>query len=341
MAGNEVQKSDVLGRIEHSKKIDEAIAKCGAKTVAGLPVLQRGLRIAEGIKFLRNLLDDDMMAGIMQLMDNPLGFMTDRNGVDKSGRPKTPYSIDVVRNATIEGLLRGVFPVDNQMNIIAGRCYVAKSGFRHLVKEIDGLTELDVNMRVPRTSDGEVVVEAWATWKIDGKPWKIEPYEISVKVYPGQGSDLALGKADRRLHKRIYEKITGSYVPDGEVDLESSDQGGVIDIEKSPVSDIQDRMAKARETAPKPPKTKPPKTEPAPKQTEEPEKAANASGIPQDVWDQIDSDERALANSVWGQAIAAGWDASDFLSRHEFFVETGQSPEEALATMKTKFDEAK
>jgi len=92
------------------------------------------------------------------------------------------------------------------------------------------------------------------------------------------------------------------------------------------VNDIQDRMAKARETAPKPPKT-----EPDPK-------VANV--MPQDLFTVIRAKDRKLANHVWGQAIAAGWNASDFLARHESFVDVGQkSAEEALAIMRGKFEE--
>ena len=86
----------------------------------------------------------------------------------------------------------------------------------------------------------------------------------------------------------------------------------------------------------------------APQAPEEPETAAETStapeptpsGIPPEVFDQLGKADKDVAGHVWRQALAAGWDASDFLSRYESFVEEGQSAAEALATMMAKFNEA-
>jgi len=98
----------------------------------------------------------------------------------------------------------------------------------------------------------------------------------------------------------------------------------------SPASDIQGRVAKAKKAAKPAPDTKPVDPPQSPAET--------TAAIPPDVFDQLGTMDRSLANYVWGQSLAAGWNADDFLNHHMELAEKGQSAEEALATMTAKFN---
>ena len=73
---------------------------------------KRTLLVSTAMGELQNLLTPKIMAPIMNLQNKSLGFRTDNpNG----------YPVDVVRDCLIEATLKGVYPVGNEFNIIAGR----------------------------------------------------------------------------------------------------------------------------------------------------------------------------------------------------------------------------
>ena len=55
-----------------------------------------------------------------------------------------------------------------------------------------------------------------ASWKLNGTPDVMEA-EIPVRINAGMGSDAILGKAERKMRARIYNRITGTEFPEGEV----------------------------------------------------------------------------------------------------------------------------
>ena len=58
---------------------------------------------------------------------------------------------------------------------------------------------------------------ASASWKHKGVADKMENVVIAVRVNKGQGADATLGKAKRKLLARIYARVTGTVVTDGDV----------------------------------------------------------------------------------------------------------------------------
>jgi hypothetical protein len=109
-------------------------------------------------------------------------------------------------------------PVGNEWNILAGRFYATKNGIGRKLKELAGFTDFKPSFQVPRMSGEKgAIVTASASWKMNGVPDKIER-EFAVKVNSGMGSDAIIGKATRKARAWLYGYLTGSEIPDGDIE---------------------------------------------------------------------------------------------------------------------------
>lgn len=205
-----------------SQAIEAAINECGISSVARLPAFMQAVRMAQGIRALREALSDQFVQMVLlPLQGTKLGFLTDK---DKDGG----YGLAVVRDCCIEAMLRGFNVVGNEFNIIAGQFYGAKAGFERQVAEFPGLANLQLQPGVPAMG-GEKggLVPYSATWTLKGEPMSIHcqvtkeglDLRIPVKVNAGMGADAVIGKATRKILYRIYQRINGSSygMIDGEV----------------------------------------------------------------------------------------------------------------------------
>ena len=181
---------------------------------------EKEIALAQTMGDLRQLLTPEIMQPVMALMNTSLGFRTDRDPkqFDKNGQPNKPYAVEVVRDVLIEAKLRGFHTVGNEFNIIAGQFYACKNGLRRKVTKFPGLTEFRDLYDVPRiVGDKGALVKCRATWKKDGQADSLET-EFAVKVNAMMGSDAITGKAERKLLKRVLDRITGMNTPEGDVD---------------------------------------------------------------------------------------------------------------------------
>lgn len=205
-----------------SEAIEAAINDCGIRSIAQLPKFLQAVRMAQGIKALRDALTKEfVMATLMPLQGTALGFLTD---LDSKGG----YGWEVVRDCSIEAMLRGFSVVGNEFNIIAGRFYGAKAGFARQVADYPGLSNLVLQPGVPQLiADKGALVPYTASWTLGGASMRIDcqatkdgpDLRIPVKVNAGMGSDAILGKAERKMLYRIYQRLNGSSfgLVDGEV----------------------------------------------------------------------------------------------------------------------------
>jgi len=195
------------------------------------------LRCARGIKALEEALDDETMKElVMPLQGSILGFRTDK---DKDGG----YPLTAVRRVVITAALNGFRVTNNEFNIIAGNFYGAKNGLRRKVAEHPGLSGLRMQPSVPRMKDGGALVDYQAEWQISGRADHIKR-TFAVKVNKYQGSDAILGKAERKMYHAIMTHLTGSSLPEGEVDT-------VIDVEVVAVNGAPSIAAWLAQNAPK------------------------------------------------------------------------------------------
>ena len=184
-----------------------------AKSIAlsQVPAMKKAIVMAQAVRQLREYLTESRMRAIMDLQGTSLGFRTDRDR-------QNGYNIEVVRECALEALIRGVMPVGNEFNIIAGRMYITREGFTRLVREYPGLSNLVTCPGIPKQMNGGGVVPFTAEFMLNGEK-KALARDIPVKVNEGQGVDAMIGKATRKMLAYIYATITGStFFPDGEID---------------------------------------------------------------------------------------------------------------------------
>ncbi len=157
----------------------------------------------------------DYLPMLNQLKGSKLGFLTDRDP-GKDWKNQGPYSDQVVVDCAIEAVIRGARWTGNEMNILAGGCYLTKEyWWRMVTTEIEGLTDLDLNPGVPEFANGKCVVVFEASWKLDGKPGTLTR-RIPIIVRKDQSDDATLGKAEGRMLKAIHKRITGTATTDAD-----------------------------------------------------------------------------------------------------------------------------
>lgn len=205
--------------------IEKAINECGIVAIRELPKFAQAIQMAKGIRSMRLALTDEFVKhGLMPLAGSTLGFLTDLD----SKPPENRYGLAVVRDCAIEAMIRGFNVVGNEFNIISGRFYGTKNGYARLVQNFQGLTDLVLQPGVPTLAgDRGALVPFTATWKLNGNPMGIDcqlskdgaDTRIPVKVNGGMGMDAILGKAERKILFRIYQRVNGSSygASDGEV----------------------------------------------------------------------------------------------------------------------------
>lgn len=219
--------------LEAARQIDET-ASAAMVHFSQAGSMAAELQVAQAMFDLRAMLTPDVMTPIMNLMDTDLGFRTDRDPKQinqKTNQPNIPYHVDVVRDVVIEAKLRGFHTIGNEFNIIAGRMYAAKNGFRRKLtdgKSFPGLTNFRDSYEVPRlVGDKGALIKCKASWTLNGKPDAAE-FEFAIKVNSFMGSDAIVGKAERKLCKRVHDLISGIHTPDGDVD--DVDVTGATDV---------------------------------------------------------------------------------------------------------------
>lgn len=205
------------------RDLEAVIEQCSVATTGSVKALRHSALITAGLKQLDLILDQAfMMEYVMPLMNNPLGFMTDKDP-KRNRKCSETYDWLVVRDCVKEGLLRGFRWVNNEMNIISSRFYGAKNGFLRLINEFPGVGNYRMVPSVPKGAAGGALVICRATWDQDGRPQTLDR-EFAVKVNEGMGADAILGKAERKMAAAVYNVLTGAVVPEGEA-------GDVIDLD--------------------------------------------------------------------------------------------------------------
>lgn len=183
-------------------KIDTAIERgIAAQTLAGR--MERMLALAGAVAEIRERMTPEVMAGVMVMQNNSLGFRVDK-----------PYPVDVVRDCFIEAVLHGLHPVGNEFNIIGGRMYITKEGMGHKLAMIPGLW-YSITPGIPRSGDGGAVVPMTIEWKHAGTADK-RTLEICTKLNAGMGADAIIGKATRKARAWLYQHVSGQELPEGD-----------------------------------------------------------------------------------------------------------------------------
>lgn len=198
--------------------------------------LINSIKMAAAVKQVGQLITPPMVDMVMALQGSSLGFLTDK---DSSGG----YSPEVVHRCLVEATLYGIRWAGNEFNIISGKLYVAKNGCRRLVQEYPGLTDLEVNPSLPVMKGESAYVHYECKWKLKNQEQTMSR-DIPIRVNKGMGPDAVLGKADRKIHYAIYQRISGSRLslPEGEIDSIPTDEGHGL-VGRSDLNDPQEDQA--------------------------------------------------------------------------------------------------
>lgn len=201
----------------------DRIASQAMSVFEGASSFEQELAVAQSIRDLRAALTPDIMAPVMALMNTDLGFVTDRDPKKaKQGQSVQTYDVETVRDVLIEAKLRGFHAVGNEFNIIASRFYAARNGLKRRCETYPGVTDLKIVVGLPKMNGDTATVGIYAEWRKDGVEDKLmapggKPLEVAVKVNAYMGPDAVVGKAERKIYKRILDRLSGKVTPDGEV----------------------------------------------------------------------------------------------------------------------------
>jgi hypothetical protein len=191
--------------------------------------MARLLSTAEAVNELRLAINNEIMVYVMELQGSRLGFRTDLDAKRDSETKKFGYHQEVVKDVMIEALLAGALMTGNEVNIIAGNCYLTKEHYIRRNAEFPGLTDFVLEMGTPvLAGDKGAFVQYRVDWKLNGKPDYIEgsrgkeddiDTRICIRVNLGMGTDAIFGKAERKIRKKVHERLTGVITTrDGDID---------------------------------------------------------------------------------------------------------------------------
>lgn len=171
--------------------------------------------VGAAVQQLRALLTPKVMAPIMALQNNPLGFLTDRpNGYDE----------DTVRTAIIQAAIEGLSVTGNEFNILASRMYITKNGMKRKLGMIPGLLK-HVTAGIPKLhpNGNGAIAPMHLDWTYNGTH-RTQDLEFAVKLNKNMGADGIMGKATRKALAWLYEEVTGNAVADGDIsDMDLND----------------------------------------------------------------------------------------------------------------------
>lgn len=251
--------------VKGTSAVEDIVSRTSSEDVAKLPSMAQTIVLSKGMHDLRKAMNQKLVETVfMPLQGTKLGFRTDK---DKDGG----YPWDVVRDVLAEGMIRGFRPIGNEINIIGGNFYATQEGLDRKVSEFPGLTNLTLTPSVPVLKDGGALVAYEASWMINGKVDRLkctlvkgedgEPIDrrIPVRVNAGQGADAILGKARRKMLARVYERISGRRLDEGDAIETTGELMRTEDPIPAPVEPEQDgrriRMGKSSKTPPHDPET--------------------------------------------------------------------------------------
>lgn len=200
-------------------------------------------RAAAVVQSLRQLLTQDVVdTYFMPLMGTRIGFLTDRDKEGKDGKKPAPYGWETVRDCIIDGACRGLAPVGNQFNIIAGSMYPTKEGYTALLKRIGAKYWITKSEDKAAPGSPTAKIECKVYYKYNGTKTDFS-YVATPKKNQFSSLDQLQGKAERKAKKALYEYITGIDLGDADEESGAVEDQTVI---------VTDRKAAMRSNESKP-----------------------------------------------------------------------------------------
>ena len=225
------------------------------------------LSAANAMYLLDQVLTDDVVRTyFLPLMNTRAGFLTDRNPAKakRGQQPPTPYSIPEVRMCLKDAILKGLLPIGNQFNIIAGSVYITREGYTALLSKM-GVKHRIIPSQMPDKNGCAVYSVRIEAATAQGE--RIS-YTNEVTLKRGQYDSDALlqGKAYARSVKSLWTYVSGL------------DSGDVVEDDCVGERVIED--GQAQEVTPSPAPQPTPQAAPSPDPQTQPQAAPQPKAQP-------------------------------------------------------------
>lgn len=160
---------------------------------------------------LESLFNNDLVSFISKTNQNTsTGFKTDR---------KDGYDNATVKMCIISAIETGLFPFNNEFNIIKGNFYITKNGFAGKMARDSrfGIVDLQYAGISHDKSASTVCIKMHCKWVYNGKPYdKIFEFTLGSDTYTKL--DAYIGKSERKAYNKIWTMMTGLTIAEGDVD---------------------------------------------------------------------------------------------------------------------------
>ena len=189
--------------LEFANKVNDILVHTQQISLQSNPII-KGLMQSNAMMQISELLTPDLMKPVEKLAGSPMGFKTDK-----------VYPPDIIKRIFIEATLGGWGIVGNQINVLGGNMYVTKNGYLPRLRKIEGLKfTYPFKHGLPvRTESGGWTITTQMEYEYRGEKCK-ETLTYPVIRNDGQSSDAVLGKADTKMCRWLWQKITGEETND-------------------------------------------------------------------------------------------------------------------------------
>jgi len=224
MSRNEIVRGDNLPALTESSTRQAMTAFCEAAERVQTELQNatgwaQQIAIAAGLQLMLDATTPEMVATLMSLAGSELGFKTDKP-ID--GTTGTLYPAAVVKACAIRATLHGAAITQNEFNIIAGGCYLTKSFYLRKLREFPGVGHIQIDSAKPEPLQKDekqnwtMAVGGYASCLFEGVLIEVFAVENDkagdtreiVEAWKADAGQ-AKGKAEKRLAKRLYERVTG------------------------------------------------------------------------------------------------------------------------------------
>ena len=201
---------------------------------AGDSEIRKAVTIARAMVELENAITPQMLADFKHLMNNPLGFKTDRPPGSKAHKEKGDYTDQTIKRCAIVAMLTGAQMTGNEWNLLVENAYFTKEFMRRVVLEWKGLTRFEMELGNHEMNAGNTAsLGGRATWVLNGEKMEVvagmegsdglRHAKITVNAYATSSPDEVRGKGESKMLRRVVAKLTGLNLSDDDAETVDGD----------------------------------------------------------------------------------------------------------------------
>lgn len=206
-----------------SKSLESQMARASGQ-------FQRAMILGSGLIQFREAITEEVVRQIVPLMGVATGFGTDKRPGD------APYDIGTVKEAFINSLLHGLYPVGMEWMIYRGNMLILKNGWDRKFRELAGVTDVEVVPGAAQKSGaGLWLVRVLVRWKKDGQKDELRDHEgkpgrqfAIPSSHDREKGDTIAGKAVAKAIRAAYQQASGVRLPDDDDETPAPKAKGTV-----------------------------------------------------------------------------------------------------------------